>query len=109
MIFMKRRDSAIPIYQHLDIVPLASNIKLLQSNFMKRLIEGEQPEPIKMHYPLNYNHSINNSRLVIPFYRSKIGTSLLHYQGFKLCNDIPFVLKSKPFKIFAKDFQKNTF
>ena len=96
--FRKRWDSATPPYQHFDILPLASNIKLLQSKFMKKLIDGEQPEPIKMHYPLNYDHSINNSkqdRLVTPFYRTKIGTSSLHYQGFKLWNDIPFVLKSK--------------
>ena len=54
---------------------------------MKKLTEGEQPEPTKMHYPLNFNHSINNSkedRLVIPFFRTKIGTSSLHYQGFTL-------------------------
>ena len=62
-----------------------------------------------MHYPLNYNHSINNSkqdRLVIPFYQTKIGVSSLHYQGIKLWNDIPFVLKSKLYTIFAKEFQK---
>ena len=62
MIFRKRQDSAKSLYQHLDILPLASNIKLLQSKFMKKLIEKKQPEPIKMHYPLNYNHSINNSK-----------------------------------------------
>ena len=58
--FTKRQDSAIPLYQHLDILPLlpASNIKLLQSEFMQKLIGREQPEPIKMHYPLNYNHSL---------------------------------------------------
>ena len=28
------------------------------------------------------------------------------YQGFKLWNDIPFVLKSKPYKIFAKELKK---
>ena len=85
--FRKRWDSTKPLYQHLDILPLASNIKLLQSKFMKKLTEGEQPEPTKMHYPLNFNHSINNSkedRLVIPFFRTKIGTSSLHYQGFTL-------------------------
>ena len=32
---------------------------------MKKLTEGEQPEPMKMHYPLTYNHSINNSKLEI--------------------------------------------
>ena len=47
-------------------------------------------------------------RLVIPFYQTKIGVSSLHYQGFKLWNDIPFVLKSKLYiyTIFAKEFQK---
>ena len=94
MIFRKRPDSAIPLYQRLDILPLASNIKLLQSKFMKKLIDGEQPEPTKMHYPS-----------VIPFYRTKIGTSSLLYQGFKLWN-IPFVLKTKPYNVFAKEFQK---
>ena len=76
MMFRKRRDSVKP----LDILPLASNIKLLQSKFMKKLIEGEQPEQTKMHYPLNYNPSINKSKqdkLVIPFYPTKIGTSSL--------------------------------
>ena len=60
-----------------------------------------------MHYPINYNHSVNNSkqdRLVIPFYQTKTGTFSFHYQGFKLWNDIPFILKSNP--IFAKAFQK---
>ena len=73
---------------------------------MKKLIEGEQLEPIKMHYPQTYNHSINNSkqdRLVIPFYRTKISTSSLHYQDFKLWNDIPFVLKCEPYNFFAKE------
>ena len=36
----------------------------------------------------------------------KTGTFSLHYQGFKLWNDIPFVSKFKPYKIFAKEFQK---
>ena len=93
--FNKRQGLAIQLYQHLDILPLASNIKLLQSKFMKKLTEGEQPKPIKMHYPLNYDHSINNSkqdRLVIPFYRTKTDTSSLHYQGFKLWNGIIFLL-----------------
>ena len=93
--FNKRQGLAIQLYQHLNILPLASNIKLLQSKFMKKLIDGEQPEPIKMHYPS-----------VIPFYRTKIGTSSLLYQGFKLWNDIPFVLKTKPYNVFAKEFQK---
>ena len=39
--FNKRQDFAIQLYQHLDILPLASNIKLLQSKFMKKLIEVE--------------------------------------------------------------------
>ena len=29
-----------------------------------------------------------------------------YYQGFKSWNDIPFVLTSKPYKIFAKEFKK---
>ena len=37
----KRWDSATTPYQHFDILPLASNIKLLQSKFMKKLIEVE--------------------------------------------------------------------
>ena len=49
--FRKRRNSITPLYQHLDF-SLASNIKPLQSKFMKKLTKGEQPEPIKMHYPL---------------------------------------------------------
>ena len=77
---------------------------------MKNLIEGAQPESLKMHYTLNSKHSINNSKTrqtsntIIK--RTKIGTSSLHYQGFKLWNYIPFVLKSKPYKIFAKEFKK---
>ena len=38
-----------------------------------------------------------------------MGTSSLHYQGFKLWNDIPFALKSKPYKTFTKEFKKNLF
>ena len=37
----KRQDSAKPYYQHLDILALASNIKILQSKFMKKLIKGK--------------------------------------------------------------------
>ena len=39
--FNKRQGLAIQLYQHLNILPLASNIKLLQSKFMKKLIEVE--------------------------------------------------------------------
>ena len=73
---------------------------------MKNLIKGKQPEPIKMHSPLNCNHSINNSkqdRLLIQFHRTKIGTSL-HYQGFNLWNDMPLVLESQLYKNFGTDF-----
>ena len=45
-------------------------------------------------------------RLIIPFYQTKIGVSSLHYQSFKLWNDIPFVSKSKLYTIFATEFQK---
>ena len=41
IMFGKIWDSATPPYQHFDILPLASNIKLLQSKFMKKLIEVE--------------------------------------------------------------------
>ena len=47
MMFRKRQDSAKPYYQNLDNLALASNIKILQSKFMKKLIVGEQPKPIK--------------------------------------------------------------
>ena len=82
---------------------------LLTYFYLLTYIERGKPEFLKMHYPLNYNHSINNSkqdRLVMPFYQTKIGVSSLHYQAFKLWNDIPFVLKSKLYTIFAKKSQK---
>ena len=78
---------------------------------MKNLIEGAQPESLKMHYTLNYKHSINNSKTrqtsntIIKNQNWYLFTSLPS-QGFKLWNYIRFVLKSKPYKIFAKEFKK---
>ena len=56
----ERRDLVKLHYQYLNILTLTLNIKLLQSKFMKKLIKGEQSEPIKTHTPLKYNNSINN-------------------------------------------------
>ena len=61
MMFKEKRHAAKPLYEYLKILPVSSNNKLLQANFMKKHILQEHPEVICDKYPLVYSSSINNS------------------------------------------------
>ena len=62
--------------------------------------------------PLCYNESINTSehtKLILPYYRTSLGTSSLHYQGCKIWNEITKSLNSfriKQTKLFSNKFQE---
>ena len=58
---------------------------------MQKLLSKQHPEIMEEKFPLCYNESINNSehiKLILPYYRTSLGTSSLHYQGCKIWNEI---------------------
>ena len=50
--FKKKQDSVKPYYKYLNINPLEDQIKILQGIFMWKLINDEQPKPIKEKFSL---------------------------------------------------------
>ena len=87
MMFKEKRHIVKPLYEHLKIVPVSSNNKLLQAKFMKNLILQEHPEVVCDKYPLVYSSSINNSdqtKLITPYFRTTAGVSSLACQGYNL-------------------------
>ena len=86
MLFKNRRESSKPLYKYLNILPLEYNIKLLRGKFMQKLLSKQQPKVIEDKFPLQFNESINNpdhTKLILPYYRTSIVTSSLHYQGYE--------------------------
>ena len=63
---------------------------------------------IEEKFPLYFNESINNSdhtKLILPYYRTSIGTSSLHYQGCKVWNEITKSVKEIQYmKCFSKKY-----
>ena len=82
MLFKNRFDNVKPFYKHLNILPLARDIKLLQGKFMGKLLSKKHPESIIEQFPLHFNEAINNTNdenLIIPYYRTSIGKKSLLY------------------------------
>ena len=92
----------------MKIVPLELNMKLSQTKFMKKLILEEYPKIICDKYPLNYNSSINNSdqtKLIVPYFRTNLRTFSLAFKGYKVWNDIPKHSKELcSIKLFVKKY-----
>ena len=105
MLFKTRIEPSKPLYKYLNILPLEYNIKLLRGKFMHKLLSKQQPEIIEEKCPLYFNESINNSdhtKLILPYYRTSIGTSFLHYQVW---NEITKSVKEIQYmKFFSKKY-----
>ena len=109
MMSKDKKHIAKPLYKHLKILPLELNIKLLQAKFMKKLILKEHPKIICDKYPLNYNSSINNSdqtKLIVPYFRTNLGTCSLAFEGYKVWKEIPKHIKELSYiKSFMKKYR----
>ena len=96
--FKTKHDSLKPCYKYLNIKPSEHQIKILQGKFMWKLMNDEHPKSIKDKFSLKKSTAINNhnqNKLIVPFYRTKLGTSSLSSQGIKLLNnEIPMRKKS---------------
>ena len=96
--FKTEHDSVKPYYKYLNTNPLEHQTKILQGKFMWKLINDEHPKSIKDKFPIKKSTAINNhnqNKLIVPFYRTTIGTSSLSSQGIKLWNnEIPTHKKS---------------
>ena len=91
MMFKDKKHNAKPLYKYLKILPLELNIKLLQAKSMKKLTLKEHLKKICDKCPLNYNSSSNNSdqtKLLVPYFRTNPGTCSLVFKGYKVWNDI---------------------
>ena len=108
MLFKNRREPSKPLYKYLNMLPLEYNIKPLRGKFMHKLLSQQQPEIIEETFPLYFNESINNSdhtKLILPYYRTSIGTSSLHYQGCKVWNEVTKSVKEIQYmKFFSKKY-----
>ena len=75
---------------------------------MHKLLSKQQPEIIEEKLPLYFNESIKNSdhtKLILPYYRTSIGTSSLHCQGCKFWNEITKTVKEIQYmKLFSKKY-----
>ena len=84
-------------------------MKLLQAKFMRKLILKEHQKIICDKYPLNYNSSINNSdqtKLIVPYFRTNLGTCSLAFEGYKVWKEIPKHMKELSYiKSFMKKYR----
>ena len=76
MLLKGKFESAQPLFQYLNIVPLHLNINLQQSKFMKKLILCQHPDSIQEYLPITYSTSksnTNNTKLILLYYNIYIG------------------------------------
>ena len=95
--FKEKRYIVKTMYEHLKILPVSLNNKLLQEKFVKQHILQEHPEIICDKYPLVYSSSINNSdqtKLVTPYFRTTHGCSnhsKLEMEAECLTKNLPYL------------------
>ena len=110
MIFKGKFESAQPLFQYLNTLPLYLNINLQQSKFLKKLILCQHPDSIEEYLSIIYSTSINNTnntKLILPYYKSSPGYSLLFYQSYRTWNNVPKnVQECHSLKTSAKEYQK---
>ena len=111
MLFQGKFESAQPPFQYLNIVLLHLNINLQQSKFMKKLILCQHSDSIQENLPITYSTSINNTnntKLILPYYRTSVGVSSIFYQSFRIWNNVPKnIPECHPLQTFAKEYQKH--
>ena len=92
MLFKGKFESAQPLFQYLNNVQLHLNINLQQSKFMKKFILCRHLDSIQKCLPITYSTSINNTnntKLILPYYRTSAGVSSLFYLSFRIWNNVP--------------------
>ena len=109
-----KHHSVKPYYKYLNMNPLEHQIKILHGKIRWKLINEEHPKSIKDKFSLKKSTAINNhnqNKLIVPFYRTTIGTSSLSSQGIKLWNnEIPEQVKNaSSSKCFVKKYQEHLF
>ena len=112
--FKTKHHSVKPYYKYLNMNPLEHQIKMLHGKIRWKLINEEHPKSIKDKFSLKKSTAINNhnqNKLIVPFYRTTIGTSSLSSQGIKLWNnEIPEQVKNaSSSKCFVKKYQEHLF
>ena len=78
--FKGKMETVQPLYEHLNILPLILNRKLLCANFMQKLVSKKHPIVIESKFPLRYNKSINksaNKKLTVLYFRTTLRVSSL--------------------------------
>ena len=92
MLFKEKFESAQPLFQYLNIVQLHLNINLQQSKFMNKFILCRHPNSIQEYLPITYSTSINNTnntKFILPYYRTSAGVPSLFYLSFRIWNNVP--------------------
>ena len=88
---------------HLKIFPPELNIKLLQVKFMKKLILKEHPKIICGKHPFN---SSDRAKLIVPYFRTNLGTCSLVFKGYNVWNHIPKYTKElSSIKLFIRKYR----
>ena len=93
----------------MKIFPLELNIKLLQVKFMKKLILKEHPKIICDKYPFS---SSDRTKLIVPYFRTNLGTCTSVFKGYKVWIEIPKRIKElSSIKLFkpCSDKRQNGF
>ena len=97
MVFKAKFELAQPLFQYLNIVSLHLNINLQQSKFMEKLILCQHPDSIQEYLPITYStliNNTNNTKLILPYYRTSAGFSSLFYLSFRTWNNVQKTFKS---------------
>ena len=84
----------------------------MRGKFLWKLINKDHPISIQSKFSINFNKAINsndNKKLFLPFRRTNIAKTFLHYQGFKSWSfEISTKLKNKQYsscKAFTKSYK----
>ena len=81
--FKKKNDSVKPYYKYLNINPLKYQIKI-QGKLLQKLINDKHPKWIKDKFPLKRSAANNQSKFIVPFYKTTIAISSLSSQSKKV-------------------------
>ena len=97
-------DSANPLYQKLNILPLVSLLNLEISKFVYQHDKSKLPASFSNYFTLNKNvHSRRtrascNNQLTIPLFKTQKTQRSIKYTGAKIWNSIPIWIKKRSFQ-----------
>ena len=105
-------DSANPLYQKLNILPLVSLLNLEISKFVYQHDKSKLPASFSNYFTLNKNvHSRRtrascNNQLTIPLFKTQKTQRSIKYTGAKIWNSIPIWIKKRSFQKLKKEHKK---